>query len=71
MTTSELFQAAETLQARLAGANGAARVELQPSFHRIIQQLNHQGARIPCELRQRDATLTEEWIEAQYDNMPG
>lgn len=70
MTDQELFRVAEMLERRVAGAGLATRLEIQPQFSRIMDQMRERGVKLPPRLRQLDAALCEDAVEARFDNMP-
>jgi len=70
MTQSPLRQNAEVLGAEIAQASPEKRQRLQPEFNRILARLKAEGVRIPNHLRELDAELLDEMIEARFDNMP-
>ncbi|WP_240336645.1 hypothetical protein [Tropicibacter sp. Alg240-R139] len=70
MSDHELLQQAETIEARLNGANQSLRLELQPKLSRVIENLRTNGAHVPARLKRLDAVLCDEAIEARFDNMP-
>ncbi|GAB5437580.1 hypothetical protein [Falsiruegeria mediterranea] len=70
MSDQELLQQAETIEARLDGANQSLRLELQPKLSKVIANLRANGTHVPARLKQLDAALCDEAIEARFDNMP-
>ncbi len=70
MTDTDLLKRAHQLEDRIATANSKVRIALQPEFHRVLHRLRNSGAPIPKSMRRLDATLCEEAVEAQFDNMP-
>ncbi|MEX0318545.1 MULTISPECIES: hypothetical protein [unclassified Ruegeria] len=70
MTTRDLFQEAERLERKLAGASLDKRLEIQPALSVVVRKLRAQGATVPAHLRRLDSTLCDEAIEARFDNMP-
>ncbi len=70
MTDQELLQQAESIEARLTGANQSLRLELQPKLSKVIKNLRANGMHVPARLKQLDAALCDEAIEACFDNMP-
>lgn len=70
MTRQKLVSEAEALEQKLAGACANRRLELQPQFSKVIARLTDEGHQVPQRLRRLDAALTQEAVEAQFDNMP-
>jgi len=70
MTAHDLIRDAEHLQTRIAGAAPDTRLRLQPEFTRLLDRLRQQGEQVPSHLRQLDARLMDEAIEAGFDNLP-
>ena len=70
MTIQNLMKTAEKLEQTISGASGADRLELQPEFCRLMDQLEAEGAEVPPKLRNLEAALLDEAIEAQFDNLP-
>lgn len=70
MTRQELLETARIIEAEIAGTSIARRQALQPQVNRIVQQMRQGGLRVPSRLRRFDAELTEELVEARFDNMP-
>ncbi len=68
--TQEETQTIETLQARVAAADSAERLRLQPQVARVVATLKAKGTRVPCRLRQLDMTLRDEALDDMFDNMP-
>lgn len=70
MSDQELLLQAETIEARLNGANQTLRLELQPKLSKVIANLRANGTPVPTRLKRLDAALCDEAIEARFDNMP-
>ncbi len=70
MSIEELKKTAENLELKIAGAEAATRLALQPQFSKVLGKIAAEGEPIPTRMRQLDAALVEEAIEAQFDNMP-
>ncbi|MBO9449183.1 hypothetical protein J7426_02865 [Tropicibacter sp. R16_0] len=70
MSDQELLLQAETIEARLNGANQTLRLELQPKLSKVIANLRANGTPVPARLKRLDAALCDEAIEARFDNMP-
>lgn len=70
MTAEQLIQDAERLETKINGANADTRLRLQPEFTRILDRIRDEGEQVPGRLRQLDAALVDEAIEARFDNMP-
>lgn len=70
MNTSDLFRTAEQLEQKIAAASAVQRLELQPAFSRALQKIQDQGEQVPLRMRRLDASLSDEAVEARFDNMP-
>lgn len=70
MTTQDLLSAAEKLEHRIAAADEAERLALQPEFSKVLERLEAEGQQVPAHLRRLDAALIDEAVEARFDNMP-
>lgn len=70
MITSNWIERARALESRIAEAGPAKRLELQPELTKVLNRMEADGVVIPRRLRDLDAILTEEAIEARFDNMP-
>lgn len=60
----------EDLVKRIAKANEAGRIALQPQLAEVLRLMEVDGERVPARLRALDEELTSEAIEAQFDNVP-
>lgn len=60
----------ETLEAALEGADKKTRVALQSKVHRLVCEMKRHGVKVPRHLSHLDCELTEEAVEAQFDNLP-
>lgn len=70
MSPHSLYSEAEQLEKKLHNANLDTRLALQPSVSRVVDRMRQQGMHIPSRLRRLDASLCEDAIEAQFDNLP-
>lgn len=70
MTGPQLIRSAEHLEAMIERASANKRLELQPEFSRVLKRLNDGGVPVPARMRNLEAMLTDEVIEARFDNMP-
>lgn len=43
---------------------------MQADLKQLVQDMMESGMAVPCDLRNMDEILTEELVEAQFDNMP-
>lgn len=68
--TQEWTRTAEDLVKRIARANDAGRIALQPQLAEVLRRMEVDGEPIPARLRNLDEELTSEAIEAQFDNVP-
>ncbi|MEM8731413.1 MAG: hypothetical protein AAGF79_15995 [Pseudomonadota bacterium] len=67
---SNLDQTARELEGRIKGATAAGRLALQPELERLVRLMERDGQQVPARLRNLDAELTGEVIEARFDNVP-
>ena len=58
------------LEGRIGRAGPGARLDLQPEFSRVLESLSRDGVTVPRRLKQLEAALVDEAIEARFDNMP-
>jgi hypothetical protein len=70
MTEQDLFETAMELKKKINQASSAKRLALQPEFSRALERLTADGQEVPPQLRQVNANLCDEAIEAWFDNMP-
>lgn len=70
MSEYELLRAAERLEKQIGSATASKRLALQPEFTRVLGRLKAEGAPVPLRMRRLEADLTDEAIEARFDNMP-
>lgn len=68
--TSILMKQAEDLEREISRCDQDRRLALQPEFARTLALLSAGGERVPARLKQLDSVLTDEAVEAQFDNMP-
>lgn len=69
MKTEYLTQA-EDLELKIAQCSGDQRLALQPKLSETIQKMSENGETIPRRLARLEASLSDEAVEAQFDNMP-
>ena len=65
-----LGQDLEDLRARLLATDPDKRYELQPALDRLIDQMDAAGLDVPAAIRTLNDDLSDEAIEAQFDNLP-
>lgn len=70
MTQPDLMQQAQNLAHEIRQQNDEARLKFLPDFSGAITALQHAGLKVPRALRQLEAELFEEELEAKFDNMP-
>lgn len=70
MTHTNFAEAAKKLEAQIAEAGPAGRAALQPELSKLVQMMREGGQVVPRRICQLDTALTEERIEAQFDNLP-
>lgn len=66
----DLISVAEQLEQQIAGAQGPARLAMQPEFARVLDRMRTAGIKVPSRLRQLEDRLGDEMVEDQFDNMP-
>ncbi|MES0826087.1 hypothetical protein [Ruegeria sp. SCP11] len=70
MSAVHLYSEAEQLEKKLKGACLDTRLALQPSVTKVIDRMRQEGVHVPSRLRQLDAALCEDAMEARFDNLP-
>lgn len=70
MNVTDLSITARELEQKIAGAGSAGRLALQPELHNLIHRLKAEGQPVPRRLLRLEESLSEELIEAMFDNMP-
>ncbi|OUS22149.1 hypothetical protein DI396_13410 [Litorivita pollutaquae] len=60
----------ETLEAAVEAADAQTRVALQSKVHALVCEMRRQGVEVPAHLSHIDCELTDEAVEAQFDNLP-
>lgn len=70
MSGINLYSEAEKLEKKLNGACLDTRLALQPSLTKVIERMRQEGMHVPSRLRQLDAALCEDAMEARFDNLP-
>ena len=70
MSSMNLYSEAERLEKKLNGAGLDTRLALQPSVTKVIERMRQEGIRVPSRLRELDAALCEDAMEARFDNLP-
>lgn len=68
--TSILMAKAEAMEQTICESSTDKRLELQPKFSQVIADLVAEGTHVPLRLKRLEASLTDEAIEAKFDNMP-
>jgi hypothetical protein len=63
-------QNAERLGAQISLGDAVTRQRLQPEFNRILTRLKAEGIHVPKHLCELNDQLTEEAVEACFDNLP-
>ncbi|WP_428924969.1 hypothetical protein [Marinibacterium sp. SX1] len=67
---SDLNKVARDLEVRINGATAAGRIALQPELEGLLRRMERDGQHVPARLRNLDAELVSEVIEARFDNVP-
>lgn len=67
---SRLSEELGSLHQEILQTDEAERVRFQPRLQRLIERLETAGEDIPPAIRSLFEELTDEVIEAQFDNMP-
>ncbi|TDK41219.1 hypothetical protein [Antarcticimicrobium luteum] len=70
MTEQDIIAEAEHLERQIADADRELRQALQPQLSQILARLESAGAQVPQRLRRLEACLTDEAVEARFDNLP-
>ncbi len=68
MTCQQMEYELSDLLQRIEGSSD--RVSLQPRLHRVIVEMDQRRMAVPRRARRLEASLRDEAIEAQFDNMP-
>lgn len=68
--TSSLMATAEALEQTISESSTEKRLELQPQFSQVIADLISEGTQVPLRMKRLEAALTDEAVEAKFDNMP-
>lgn len=66
----DLMAVATQMEQEIMGATSDQRLELQPKFSETIARMQNRGLRVPLRLKRLEATLSDEAVEAKFDNMP-
>lgn len=67
---SQYLTEAEDLEKRIAGCTLEQRIELQPELSGILERMKAHGETAPVRLKRLEASLSDEAVEARFDNMP-
>lgn len=70
MTRIELNMVATELVSQITAANASKRMALQPKLQQVVAAMEAEGITVPGRLRALDDDLTDEIIEARFDNFP-
>lgn len=60
----------DRLHDRILAADGDTRLELQPRLANLLDRMDAAGEFVPADIRDLCEQLTNDAIEAQFDNMP-
>ncbi|WP_146344075.1 hypothetical protein [Falsiphaeobacter marinintestinus] len=67
---SQNLTKAEELEQRIAGCTMEQRIALQPEFSELLNRMTAEGETAPLRLKRLEASLSDEAVEARFDNMP-
>lgn len=70
MTEAEFETLLGELSRRIAALPEAERVACRPELHALIERAEAAGLHLPEAARALDEELSDEAIEAQFDNLP-
>ena len=70
MPKAELRQLADRLQSQADAASLEHRLRLLPEVNRVVIQFKAQGMEVPKRLSALNDELTQDAIEARFDNLP-
>ncbi|WP_425046221.1 hypothetical protein [Primorskyibacter sp. S87] len=70
MSSKSLLDIAKHLEAKIEAANTDSRLKLQPEFSALIARMLSEGEAVPVRMRRLEASLSDEAVEARFDNMP-
>jgi len=68
--SAPLVSHADQLAKDIRNAPPEVRLQMQPDFGKVLQELEQAGTEVPARLRNLHEQLLEEAIEAQFDNLP-
>lgn len=68
--SAPLVSHADELATEIRDASPDRRLQLEPHFGRVLQELDRAGTLVPARLRNLHEQLLEEAIEAKFDNLP-
>lgn len=66
----ELMQSAKEIEMRISSASASDRLAMQPELTKLMRNMHENRVPIPTRLRNLEAELTSEAIEARFDNVP-
>lgn len=70
MTEDEFQRAFEALSQKIEALPETQRFACRPELHALVERAEAAGLHLPEAVRQLDEALTDEAIEAQFDNLP-
>ena len=70
MTDTGISKNLDDLQKKIDAVSPKERAQFQPELHRLVERIVAAGGEVPARVLDLDTTLTEEAIEAQFDNLP-
>lgn len=70
MTREELKTVASRIEKQAQTADRVQRLKLQPKVSRLVQDFRSEGMVVPASLYSLNENLTEDVVEARFDNMP-
>ena len=67
---NDLQMTASLIEDDIKAASFDARLSMKPKLEELIQKFDERGMSVPPRLRQLDAQIGDDLVEAYFDNMP-
>ncbi len=67
---NDFMRSAKELESRIARASPQGRLALQPKLALVLREMQVHGVPVSTRLRNLDAELINEVVEARFDNVP-